>query len=98
LPIIGVNTFLDANAEAVNETTLELVRSSAEEKQQQIDAVNRLHEFNHQQAEVALQALQQQAVEGKNTFGLLMETAKCCSLGQISGALYQVGGEYRRSM
>lgn len=98
LPIIGVNTFLDANAEAVNETTLELVRSSAEEKQQQIDAVNRLHEFNRQRAEVALQALQQQAVEGKNTFGLLMETAKCCSLGQISGALYQVGGEYRRSM
>jgi len=98
LPIIGVNTFLDANAEAANEITLELVRSSAEEKQQQIDSVDRLHEFTGDRSEAALQKLQRYAVAGNNTFALLMETAKCCSLGQISGALYQVGGEYRRSM
>lgn len=98
LPLIGVNTFLDAGAAAANEITPELVRSSAQEKQQQIDSVNRLNEFHQVRAEAAMQTLQEHAVAGKNTFGLLMETAKYCSLGQISGALYQVGGEYRRSM
>jgi methylmalonyl-CoA mutase len=98
LPIIGVNTFIDAAANEANGTTLDLVRSSAEQKQQQIDAVNQLHEFHHQQAPQALATLQQHAVEGKNTFGLLMEAVKCSSLGQISAALYEVGGEYRRSM
>ncbi|MEL0081666.1 MAG: methylmalonyl-CoA mutase family protein, partial [Gammaproteobacteria bacterium] len=98
LPLIGVNTFLDASAEAANETILELIRSSAEEKQQQIDAVNRFNSFHQAAAEVALRALQERAVAGENVFAALMDTAKCCSLGQISAALYQVGGEYRRSM
>ena len=98
LPLIGVNTFMDEQADVANETLLELVRSSAKEKQQQIDAVNAFHEFHAEKTELALASLRKTAVSGGNLFGQLMETVKQSSLGQISGALYQVGGEYRRSM
>ena len=98
LPLIGVNTFLNKEAEEANETMLELVRSSTEEKHMQIDALANFQQFHGDTAPAALALLQQQAVDGENTFGALMATAKNCSLGQISGALYQVGGEYRRSM
>ena len=98
LPLIGVNTFLNEAAEAANETTLELVRSSAEEKHSQIDTLAYFHQFHLDASPAALELLQQRAVDGDNTFDALMSTAKNCSLGQISGALYQVGGEYRRSM
>ncbi|MCW8907003.1 MAG: methylmalonyl-CoA mutase family protein, partial [Sedimenticola sp.] len=96
LPIIGVNTFLNPKGE--EEFTVELARSTEEEKQSQI---KRLQEFNQRhadQAEVALERIRQAAINNENIFVQLMDAVKSCSLGQISNALYEVGGQYRRNM
>ena len=96
LPLIGVNTFL---AEGDDEAaTAELARSTEEEKQAQVAAVNNFQLRNAERAPQALKSLQTVAASGGNVFGELMEAVKVCSLGQISRALYQVGGQYRRSM
>ncbi|TVR04205.1 MAG: methylmalonyl-CoA mutase [Deltaproteobacteria bacterium] len=97
LPIIGVNTFLDPEAsEGVPET--ELARSTEDEKQQQIDGLAAFHARNAERAPIALRRLQRTVLDGGNVFAELMETVKCCSLGQISHALFDVGGQYRRNM
>lgn len=97
LPIIGVNTFLDPNAsEGVVE--IELARATEQEKQEQIEAVNNFQKRNEERGKQALADLKQAAIEGKNIFAQLMETTKSCSLGQISQALFEVGGQYRRNM
>jgi methylmalonyl-CoA mutase len=97
LPIVGVNTFKGAagHEEAAG---LELIRSTEAEKQAQIRAVEGLRSRGGARAKAALAELQHVAASGGNTFEALMETVKVCSLGQISGALYAVGGRYRRSM
>jgi isobutyryl-CoA mutase len=98
LPLIGVNTFLaetDAT-EAVKEVAL--IRSTNEEKDYQVAAVKAFQERNASQAPDALASLQKAATTGGNVFAELMNTVKVCSLGQISRALYEVGGQYRRSM
>jgi isobutyryl-CoA mutase len=98
LPLIGVNTFLaetDAT-EAVKEVAL--IRSTDEEKDYQVAAVKAFQERNAPQAPDALASLQKAATAGGNVFAELMNTVKVCSLGQISRALYEVGGQYRRSM
>ncbi len=99
LPIVGVNTFLgpDSGAEAsVGEG--QLIRSTGEEKQQQVDSTRRFRERRAEDGKAALESLKQAAAAGGNVFGSLMETVKTCSLGQISHALYEVGGQYRRNM
>jgi methylmalonyl-CoA mutase len=76
----------------------ELVRSTDADKDRLIDNVRRLQAHYQEQAEVALKDLQKAAIEGRNLFETLMETTKVATLGQISAALYEVGGQYRRSM
>jgi isobutyryl-CoA mutase len=98
LPLIGVNTFLAAGAQQEAHGEVELMRSSEEEKQQQIDQLAAFHHRNGGEAPAALRTLQELAEKRANVFGGLMEAVKSCSLGQISSALYQVGGIYRRNM
>jgi methylmalonyl-CoA mutase len=97
LPIVGVNTFLPENqADLVKETAL--IRSSEDEKQQQLDTVSDLSARFAQERTEALAKLKETAKGGGNVFGELMEAVKVCSLGSISQALFEVGGAYRRSM
>jgi methylmalonyl-CoA mutase len=99
LPIVGVNTFLNprADEEGFN-VPGELARATKEEKEQQIVNLRAFHELNRDKAPAALKRLQEVAVSGGNIFAELMETVTCASLGQISHALYEVGGKYRRNM
>jgi isobutyryl-CoA mutase len=97
LPIIGVNTFRNPHGDPIPET-LELARSTEEEKQNQL---KRLNEFHAQHASVApamLKKLQQAVIENANVFDILMQAVRVCSLGQITTALFEVGGQYRRNM
>jgi methylmalonyl-CoA mutase len=96
-PIIGVNTFLSSKG---SPTILpkEVIRSTTEEKEYQITMLNQLKEGNATQGEIALKKLQQVAIHNGNLFEELMETVKYCSLGQITAALFEVGGQYRRNM
>jgi methylmalonyl-CoA mutase len=97
LPIIGVNTFLDPQG---SPTILpkEVIRSTIEEKEHTIKDLENFHTFHAQEAKTALKNLQSTAVNNGNIFESLMEAAKVCSLGQMSQALYEVGGQYRRNM
>ncbi len=97
LPIIGVNTYLDPDG---SPTVLpnEVIRSTDDEKEYAITTLEAFELRNAKEAPRALADLQKTAVEHRNTFESLLEAAKVCSLGQISGALYQVGGQYRRNM
>ena len=98
LPLIGVNTFLAPDAGGEITTTIELIRSSEDEKRQQIDNVRAFQQARNPQAPDALKQLQQAAQARENSFEALLEAARHYSLGQISHALYQVGGAYRRNM
>ncbi|HEX7114729.1 MAG TPA: methylmalonyl-CoA mutase family protein [Steroidobacter sp.] len=98
LPIIGVNTFLSESDALEEHKGAQLIRSTEEEKQDQVKAVRAFQARNAERAPEALKRLQAVAASGGNIFSELMEAVKCCSLGQISRALYQVGGQYRRSM
>ncbi|HEY1492464.1 MAG TPA: methylmalonyl-CoA mutase family protein, partial [Steroidobacteraceae bacterium] len=98
LPIVGVNTFLSGNDASAELNSAQLIRSTEEEKQAQVAAVRAFQGRNAERAPVALTHLQQAAASGGNVFAELMECVKVCSLGQISHALYQVGGQYRRNM
>ncbi len=97
LPIVGVNTFLNKNG---SPTILpgEVIRSTTNEKEQQISNLKAFKLRNEKKSTAALYSLQEAAIDNKNLFNELMETVKYCSLGQITNALYQVGGQYRRSM
>jgi methylmalonyl-CoA mutase len=98
LPIIGVNTFLAQEGAEDEIRNAELIRSSEQEKQDQVAAVRAFLERNADRRPAALARLQQAAASGGNVFAELMEAVKVASLGTISHALYQVGGQYRRSM
>jgi methylmalonyl-CoA mutase len=97
LPIIGVNTFLNKNG---SPTILpgEVIRSTTEEKEQQIQNLEAFKARNKDRSASSLQQLKQVAISGGNIFESLMDCVKCCSLGEITHALYEVGGQYRRSM
>ncbi|WP_309480280.1 fused isobutyryl-CoA mutase/GTPase IcmF [Brevibacillus agri] len=97
LPIIGVNTFINPNA-SEEDYEIELARATEEEKEQQIINLRAFQERNRHVAPQALRRLQEVAMAGENIFAELMETVKVASLGQISAALYEVGGQYRRNM
>jgi methylmalonyl-CoA mutase len=97
LPLIGVNTFLSAEG---SPTVLprEVIRATEEEKKDQIDTVHALIERNKDLAHEELRKAQVAAIEGKNVFEALMNASKVCSLGEITDALFEVGGQYRRNM
>jgi methylmalonyl-CoA mutase len=96
-PIIGVNTFLNKNGSPTIIPS-EVIRATEEEKQFQISALETFKDRNSEVSAALLKDLQQKAVAGENIFDSLMEVCKVCSLGQISHALYEVGGQYRRNM
>ncbi|HNF91046.1 MAG TPA: methylmalonyl-CoA mutase family protein, partial [Accumulibacter sp.] len=95
-PIVGVNTFRNPKGDAQIE--IELARSTEDEKQSQLA---RLHGFQSRNAAASgemLERLKQSVIGNENVFAVLMDAVRVCSLGQITGALYEVGGQYRRSM
>lgn len=100
LPIIGVNTFLNPKALAADyePPRVELARATQEEKEQQIRSLRAFQEKHRDSAPQALAHLQEVAMRGENIFAALMETVRVASLGQITQALYEVGGRYRRNM
>jgi methylmalonyl-CoA mutase len=98
LPLIGVNTFLSDHDAGAEHASAELIRSTDEEKQDQVNGVRAFQQRHAAQAPGAVRALQDTAARGGNVFAELMNAVKVCSLGQISRALYQVGGQYRRNV
>jgi methylmalonyl-CoA mutase len=98
LPIIGVNTFLNPDEAPAEECKVELSRATEEEKQSQLKRLNDFKARNAEQAPAALAALKNTALSDGNIFAELMNTVRFCSLGQISQALFEVGGMYRRNM
>jgi isobutyryl-CoA mutase len=96
-PIIGVNTFLSSKG-SPTVIPQEVIRSTTEEKEFQIQTVQNLWKRNADKSAQMLHSLQQKAIHNENIFEELMETAKYCSLGQITKALFDVGGQYRRNM
>ena len=97
LPIMGVNTFLSSKGSPTI-IPREVIRSTTEEKENQLNTIKNLHKTYQKEAEQAIINLRQAAVENKNIFKQLMETSKFCSLGQITNSLFEVGGQYRRNM
>ncbi|MGG5486651.1 methylmalonyl-CoA mutase family protein [Gaetbulibacter sp. PBL-D1] len=94
-PIIGVNTFLSSKGSPTVQPA-EVIRATEEEKQYQIQTLENLHKSNDTKA--LLKALQHKAINNENIFEALMDVCKVCSLGQITEALFEVGGQYRRNM
>ena len=96
-PIIGVNTFLSSKG---SPTVLpqEVIRATSEEKEYQISMLKELHEGNAHKTDELIKSIQEAAIQNENIFELLMEVTKYCSLGQITSALFEVGGQYRRNM
>jgi methylmalonyl-CoA mutase len=96
-PIIGVNTFRNPNANP-NQVKVELARSTEEEKQSQLRRLREFQERNRQESGPMLARLRQAAINNENLFAVLVDAVRCCSLGQITTALFEVGGQYRRNM
>jgi methylmalonyl-CoA mutase len=96
-PIIGVNTFLSKNG-SPTVTPDEVIRATVVEKEYQITMLEDLHKSNSDRSDAMLIALKEAAVKNDNIFELMMEASKYCSLGQITDALFSVGGQYRRNM
>jgi methylmalonyl-CoA mutase len=97
LPIIGVNTFLNPKG-ASAPATIELARSTDDEKQSQLTRLQDFHQRHAAEAPGALAALQRAAIDNANVFEKLMDAVRVCSLGQVTTALFEVGGQYRRNM
>lgn len=96
-PIIGVNTFLSSKG-SPTVIPAEVIRATEEEKQFQIQTLENLHIANATQVQIQLDKIQDAAIKNENLFDHLMEATKVCTLGQITGALFEVGGQYRRNM
>ena len=97
LPIIGVNTFRNPNGDQVMDK-LELARSTDEEKKSQLQRLQGFHALHAKASPAMLQRLQQAVIHNDNVFEVLMDAVRVCSLGQITNALFEVGGQYRRNM
>lgn len=97
LPIIGVNTFRNPNGDPTPQT-LELARSSEAEKQSQLTRLTEFHARHGGEARAMLERLRQAVIDNGNVFAVLMDAVRVCSLGQITHALFEVGGQYRRNM
>jgi methylmalonyl-CoA mutase len=99
MPIIGVNTYLNPNPPSAEEIdNMEIARASNEEKESQILHLREFQQEHEKEAEKMLQKLKETAVQNGNIFEALMDAVKVASLGQITQALYEVGGQYRRNM
>ena len=98
LPIVGVNTFRNPNAEEWEETTLELMRGTEEEKQGALEALERFHDTHSAETPAMLERLREAVRRDDNVFAVLMDAVRVCSLGQITQTLFEVGGKYRRNM
>ena len=98
LPIVGINTFLRDNAVPEEPRVVELRRASVEDKEKRIVELRAFQKSHESETEAALERLQRAAIEGGNVFAELMSAVRVASLGQITHALYEVGGQYRRSM
>ncbi len=96
-PIVGVNTFRNPHGDPIPEK-LELARSTEEEKQSQLKRLRDFHERHKHEAPLMLERLKQAVINNQNVFAVLMDAVRCCSLGQITSALFEVGGQYRRNM
>ncbi|MBP4138435.1 methylmalonyl-CoA mutase family protein [Flavobacterium geliluteum] len=96
-PIVGVNTFLSSKG-SPTVIPAEVIRATEEEKQYQITMLDNLHQFHEAKVNEHLNKLQEAAIKNENLFDHLMEATKVCSLGQITSALFEVGGQYRRNM
>jgi methylmalonyl-CoA mutase len=96
-PIIGVNTFRNPHGDPIPEK-IELIRSTEEEKQSQLKRLREFQRRNAPQSGPMLERLQQAVIDNRNVFEVLMDAVRVCSLGQITNALFEVGGQYRRSM
>jgi isobutyryl-CoA mutase len=96
-PIIGVNTFRNPAGDK-GSGTVELARSTEDEKQSQLDRLAAFHALHAAESAEMLDRLRQAVIRNENVFAVLMEAVRCCSLGQITSALFEVGGQYRRSM
>ncbi|MFK8045122.1 MAG: methylmalonyl-CoA mutase family protein [Crocinitomicaceae bacterium] len=96
-PIIGVNTFLSKNGSPTI-VPAEVIRATEEEKQYQLNMLANLHQTNSARIPEILKTIQMKAIQNENIFEELMEATKVCSLGQITNALFEVGGQYRRNM
>ncbi|MCM5664445.1 methylmalonyl-CoA mutase family protein [Galbibacter mesophilus] len=96
-PIIGVNTFLSSKG-SPTVIPSEVIRATETEKQLQIATLEKLHKVYKEEAAEAIEEVQEAAIQNKNVFEALMEATKVCSLGQITKALFEVGGQYRRNM
>jgi isobutyryl-CoA mutase len=97
LPIVGVNTFRNPHGDAVQDK-LELARSTEEEKQGQLNRLRQFQARNSADSPAMLKRLQQAVIDNRNVFEVLMDAVRVCSLGQITNALFEVGGQYRRNM
>jgi methylmalonyl-CoA mutase len=97
LPIVGVNTFRNPHGDAVQDK-LELARSTDEEKQSQLRRLQEFHQQHAAEAPAMLKRLQQAVIDNRNVFEVLMDAVRVCSLGQVTNALFEVGGQYRRNM
>jgi isobutyryl-CoA mutase len=97
LPIVGVNTFRNPHGDQVQDK-LELARSTEDEKQSQLKRLRDFHTRNAKEAPAMLKRLQQAVIDNRNVFEVLMDAVRVCSLGQITNALFEVGGQYRRNM
>ncbi|MDR9488689.1 methylmalonyl-CoA mutase family protein, partial [Salibacter sp.] len=96
-PIIGVNTFLSSEG-SPTVTPGEIIRATKDEKEAQIDTVNSLKDRQKAKSEEMIKRVQESAIQNQNIFAELMEACKYCSLGEITEALFEVGGQYRRNM
>ncbi len=96
-PIIGVNTFLSSTG-SPTVTPGEVIRATEEEKQYQITTLKNLHKAFGEESAKALELIQEAAIKNENLFEVLMDATKVCSLGQITSAMFEVGGQYRRNM
>jgi methylmalonyl-CoA mutase len=98
LPLIGVNTFLDPHPDGGPADPIELARATEDEKKSQLVRLEQFHSSHREDAAPALAALQEAASSGDNVFAVLMEAVRHCSLGEISDAFFEVGGQYRRNV
>jgi len=98
LPIIGVNTFRSPSADDGTPTHVELARATDDEKRSQLERVDAFRAANADEAEAAIARLKEAATSGDNVFAVLMDAARVCSLGKVTEAFFEVGGQYRRNV
>ena len=98
LPIIGVNTFRNPDADAIAPTPNELVRGTDDERRRQLERLAAFRAAHAYERAAVLERLAAAALDGGNVFAVLMDAVRCCSLGEITQTLFDVGGRYRRAV